>query len=219
MLSAEAERLFWRLTTVADDHGRFEAEPMVVMADCFKAMLHRVTIARVAKWLDDLRAAGLISVYRVGEKTLGEFTSWVKHQRARPDRVSKYPPPSAATGGQVPPLSACSTGVQEYRIPSTGKPENGASAPPHTPAAIAFEIPESVQQALGRAPILGAVKRLQEPAWWQAQVRANGRRGIDFAAELLKAEAWLTTNPRRAPKHDHARFLHTWLGRAEGPNA
>ncbi len=61
------------------------------------------------------------------------------------------------------------------------------------------------------------MKRLQEPAWWQAQVRANGRRGIDFAAELLKAEAWLTTNPRRAPKHDHARFLHTWLGRAEGP--
>jgi len=84
---------------------------------------------------------------------------------------------------------------------------------------IEFQIPDSIQAALERSPILGHVPRLREAPWWQAQVRANGRRGVDFAAELLKAEAWLTTNPQRAPKKDHARFLHTWLGRAEGSHA
>lgn len=119
-LSPEAERLFWRLTTVADDHGRFEADPMVVMADCFKAMLHKVTVGKVARWIAELRAAGLVSIYRVGEKTLGEFASWSKHQRMRKDRGSKYAPPTAATGGQVPPTAACSTEVQKYRSTEEG---------------------------------------------------------------------------------------------------
>lgn len=219
MLSAEAERLFWRLTTVADDHGRFEAEPMVVMADCFKAMLDTVRITQVHAWLAELVTCGLVTAYVSGGKRFGEFTSWTKHQRVRSE-TSKYPPPSSADIGGHPLSDAPVVGSRSRESRSrVQESDTGASAPTRPPSAIAFEIPESVRQALTRAPILGAVKRLQEPAWWQAQVRANGRRGIDFAAELLKAEAWLTTNPRRAPKHDYARFLHTWLGRTDGTHA
>ena len=93
-----------------------------------------------------------------------------------------------------------------------------APSPPRDPASpatrIQFEIPPSIQHALSRAPILGAVPRLQHPVWWQAQVRAHGRRGVDFAAELLNAEAWLTSNPTRAPRKDHPGFLHRWFKRA-----
>lgn len=188
---------------------------MVVMADCFKAMLHRVKVTQVQAWLVELVRCGLVTTYVVNGKRYGEFTTWTKHQRVRA-ATSKYPPPSSADiGGQpLPDAPVVGNRSRESRVQES---DNGASAP--TPPQIAFQIPESIQQALARSPILGAVARLREPAWWQAQVRANGRRGIDFAAELLKAEAWLTTNPHRAPRKDHARFLHTWLARAEGPHA
>ena len=80
---------------------------------------------------------------------------------------------------------------------------------------MSFQIPTRVQEALRRAPVLGAVGRLQEPAFWQAQVRANA--GVNFGDEILKAEAWLVANPARAPRKDLARFLHNWLGRADRP--
>lgn len=212
-LSAEAERLFWRLTTVADDYGRFEADPRVLLAQCFPLKVGALKVESVGRWFLELVTCGLVTTYDNTGKVLGFFVTWDKHQRRRA-RHPKYPAPTDDSI-RCHVLSDVPEESRNRGIEKRGVVQNGASAPTHTPAAIAFEIPASVQQALSRAPILGAVKRLQEPAWWQAQVRANGRRGIDFAAELLKAEAWLTTNPRRAPKHDHARFLHSWLGRAE----
>jgi hypothetical protein len=84
-------------------------------------------------------------------------------------------------------------------------------------AGITFHIPASVLAALDRAPILGHIAKLRDPRWWQAQLRAN--HGVDLAGEVLKAEAWLTSNPARAPKKSHERFLHSWLGRAERSDA
>jgi hypothetical protein len=76
-----------------------------------------------------------------------------------------------------------------------------------------FRIPDAIVAALERCPTLGRQARLKSPEWWQAEIRANA--GVDFAQELLKAEAWLRSNPRRAPRKDFARFVHAWLARAE----
>lgn len=74
-------------------------------------------------------------------------------------------------------------------------------------------IPPSILEALHRAPTLSAVVRLNQPAFWQATIRAtNGH--VEYAAELLKAEAWLMANPTRAPRKDLARFVHNWMARA-----
>lgn len=89
--------------------------------------------------------------------------------------------------------------------------EANASAAP----AITFHIPEDIEKALRDCPLLGTTPRLRHPGWWQAQLKTNGRRGVDLPREVLKAEAWLVTNPRR-PRKDLARFLHNWLARAEG---
>lgn len=86
--------------------------------------------------------------------------------------------------------------------------------PPQSPP-VTFHIPTRIQDALKRTTLLGQVPRLQTSAFWQAQVRANA--GVNFGEEILKAEAWLAANPARAPKKDLARFLHTWLSRAERP--
>jgi hypothetical protein len=82
------------------------------------------------------------------------------------------------------------------------------------PAAM-FRIPPSVVEALDRAPTLGQAAKLRDPAWWQAEVRANP--GVDYAREILGAEAWMRSNPSKAPRTEQARFLHSWLRRADRP--
>ena len=86
-----------------------------------------------------------------------------------------------------------------------------------TPAApvtgVEFKVNSEIVAALAQAPKLGAVTRLWTVDFWRAEVRANP--GVDFAPELLKAEAWLAANPQRAPRKDLARFLHNWLARAD----
>jgi uncharacterized phage protein (TIGR02220 family) len=94
-LSHGAERLFWRLTTVADDFGRFEADPMVMMAQCFPNMLHSVKIKDVEGWIAEVIKCELMRTYVSNGKTLGFFVTWEKHQIKRA-RASKYPEPDAA---------------------------------------------------------------------------------------------------------------------------
>jgi hypothetical protein len=93
----------------------------------------------------------------------------------------------------------------------TAPDEHGASNGAGPPA---YRIPGSVVDALDRAPVLGKVRHLREPAWWQAELRANA--GIDPGAEVLKAEAHLATHPGRAiTDRGRQQFLHNWLKRAE----
>lgn len=91
-LSDGAERTFWRLTTVADDYGRFEADPRIVTSTCYPLRNGRLDADQVKTWLDEMLDAGLIQVYRAGEKVYGVFLTWGKHQHVRAKR-SKYPAP------------------------------------------------------------------------------------------------------------------------------
>ena len=93
-LSHGAERLFWRLTTVADDFGRFEARASVLRASCFPVLLDRVREADVKRWTEELVKAGMVGLYLSDGKPLGFFTNWSKHQRTRA-KNSKWPEPPA----------------------------------------------------------------------------------------------------------------------------
>jgi hypothetical protein len=93
------ERLFWRLLLIADDHGRFEAEPLVLVARCFPR--RRIAAHVGARWLQGLIDVGTVEIYRVGDKLYGWFPSWFTHQRRR-DSKPKYPEPEE--GSPVPDL-------------------------------------------------------------------------------------------------------------------
>jgi len=76
-----------------------------------------------------------------------------------------------------------------------------------------LKIPPSILTALDQTVQLGQVPRLRTIGYWQANIRAtNGH--VEYAQEILKAEAWLMANPSRAPRKDLARFLNNWLSRA-----
>lgn len=96
-LSHGAERLFWRLTTVADNKGRFHAEVQAVLAAAFPVMLDRIKLREVAGWLGELRDADLIQCYEADNREFAVFTKWEKHQRVYA-YSSKLPEPPVDSG-------------------------------------------------------------------------------------------------------------------------
>ncbi len=97
-LSDFAERLFHRLTTQADDGGRFPADPDALLVACFPLRIGRVKLSRVRHARDELVAAGLVRLYEVAGRPYGEIVTWRQRKRAR----TKYPDPGGhppANGG------------------------------------------------------------------------------------------------------------------------
>lgn len=95
-LSPEAERFFWRLILVADDFGRFEADPRIMLAKCFPLRVRRLTTERITRWWMELCNVQTVVSYRINDKLYGYFPAWNKHQTQRA-KVSKYPdPPTSA---------------------------------------------------------------------------------------------------------------------------
>lgn len=103
-LSDFAERFFWRLTTVADDYGRFPADPRYMRAECFP-LFETIKTAKVAAAFAELEAAGLVESYQNWDRTYGQFKTWEKHQRCRA-KFSKYPPPASDGSCRQPLASA-----------------------------------------------------------------------------------------------------------------
>ena len=52
-LSHGAERLFWRLTIVADDYGRFDASHQVIKARCFPLKVDLLKTKEISEWLEE----------------------------------------------------------------------------------------------------------------------------------------------------------------------
>jgi hypothetical protein len=62
-LSFEAELLFRKLMSVADDYGRFDGEPDLIRARCYPLQLERATELMVAGWLAECCRHNLIRLY------------------------------------------------------------------------------------------------------------------------------------------------------------
>lgn len=251
-LTGDEERLHWRLTTKADDYGRFDADPRVLLANCFPLRAGEWKPARVECWRDALVRAGLIRLYMVAGRLYGAYLTWGTYQRERqskpkypaPEEGTPYaptvPPPSAATRGDLPP-SAATRGSRAHARESlavsresvetesreSGHVRSGGDLPPSAAAGPAsalgavaqgnghrplFAMWPEIERALTRCRILGAARPLHDARWWLAELEANDT--VDLIAELLKAEAWLVSNPKRG-KSDYRRFLHNWLARAD----
>lgn len=88
-----AEAFFWRLTTVADDFGRFVAEANILLSTCFPCRPRSVKEVHVGKWMQMLAQANIVKFYEKDGRTYGYFPSWEKHQGKPRARQSKCPDP------------------------------------------------------------------------------------------------------------------------------
>jgi len=91
-LSADEERLFYRLIVACDDFGRMDARPQIIRAKCFPLKLDSIKDKDIEKWLRSLVENDLIILYEVGGKPFLQMTTWEKHQQKRA-KHSKYPAP------------------------------------------------------------------------------------------------------------------------------
>lgn len=92
-ISADAERLFWRLITTADDFGRFEADLRVILSNCFPLKVEMLRVKKIGEWMEELCKADLVRAYSVNGKRFGYFPTWDKHQQRRA-KHSKFPAPA-----------------------------------------------------------------------------------------------------------------------------
>lgn len=224
-LSHLAYRLWVGMLTEADDEGRLVGDLAQLRAVILP--YHPLSLEKLDATLEAISRAGLIRRYECRGIPYIAFPSWADHQKrdAHHFTPSKLPcPPDVTTQS----LNGDSheTPTRLPRADTTGKGREGkgtAGTPSgdseETPSPLrpAFQIPESIRTALTRTPRLATALPLQTARFWQAQVRA--RPSVNFAQELLKAEAWLEANPTKRPKSNLPAFLQRWFARAvqEGP--
>lgn len=140
-LSAEAERLFWRLTTAADDYGRFDADPVVLLAECFPLKIEIFKSAQVAKWRNELTIAPdddeapLIRLYSLKGRTYGYFVTWTDYQRDRSKEQNPPKPkfPAPEEGLPLDPMQAAPTPSASPQ--PAAEPAETPKAAPKAPAA------------------------------------------------------------------------------------
>lgn len=107
-LTSDAERFWWRLLTMVDDYGRFEANPKVLNGTCVPLL--DWTDKKVMKCLEEFAIERepdrkpLVLYYVVKGRVYGEMVSFQEHQRKR-NSIPKFPPVKSGTR-IMPPLAA-----------------------------------------------------------------------------------------------------------------
>lgn len=90
-LSMGARLLFVGLITMADDEGRFRAQPSMLLGQLFP--WDDVPPRKLAEWLAELEAGRLIVRYEIEGKPYGAFRNWRRHQRINRPTASELPQP------------------------------------------------------------------------------------------------------------------------------
>ena len=89
-LSWQAEVLYRRLMSVADDYGRYFGKLALIRAACFPLQLDRVKELDNEKWLAEIQTATLIKAYDVAGTQFIELLDFKQQVRAK---KSKFPDP------------------------------------------------------------------------------------------------------------------------------
>ena len=87
-VSAEAERLFWRLVVKSDDFGLYYGNPKILASMCFPLNPPKEKV--LGSWLNELIQAGMVGLYTDDGKRYLKLLSWSKHQQTRAKK-SKIP--------------------------------------------------------------------------------------------------------------------------------
>lgn len=90
-LSRDARLLMIGLITMADDEGRLRAMPSAILGHCFP--YDGDAPRRLAGWIDELLAHGLLLGYEHAGIPYLAFRHWSKHQRINKPVASTLPEP------------------------------------------------------------------------------------------------------------------------------
>ena len=212
LLSHGAERFFWRLITVADDFGRFEAAPDVLLCACFPKLLDRVKITHIKDWLTEVVTCQLVTTYVRESRTYAFFNTWDKHQRTRA-KHSKYPAPTSADiGGHVTPNVADLRPTTYDLRPTNIHPPTSADTPtpkrstktPRLPIADDFA-PSDAIKGWAAAQSISESTLLKHCDNFKDTCQANDYKYINWDAAFRRAirDNWAKIVPEPPGEFDH----------------
>lgn len=132
LLSESAELFYRRLMSACDDHGRYFADPMLLISGCYPRKLDKITEQAVTCHLAECVAAELVDLYDVGGQRYLVMLDFGQRVQGK----SKFPNPPEKT--TVPPKSTVNHGEspEPTVIPRLGVVEGGvvvegeSAAPP-----------------------------------------------------------------------------------------
>ena len=93
-LSLPALAMFPNLMLVADDFGFFDADPRVLLANCFPMRSDHISRADIEGWRDEMVSAGLIALYGHEDHVYGYFVKWSKWSKPHNTSKRKFPEPN-----------------------------------------------------------------------------------------------------------------------------
>lgn len=217
----------------ADNFGVLPFTAAKLQAD--NLALAREPAADVLRALEKTVEVGLSVKFSHQGEAFSADPRWQEFQKIRYPRRTIYPCPSAELlrtfsaetrelfrqhHGNFPKNSGKisrtrdRSGRPDHRLTANGSSRSRSSEGESEgkPVAVEFKIADSLLDAIGKCRRLGAVPKLRDPDWWQAEIRANSGKGIDYPAHVLEVEAYLATVPANRYQ-DLARFLHNSFAR------
>lgn len=180
-LSADAERLFWRLQTHCDDEGRCEDNTRLIWARCMP-LVDRWDATKVDRCLMEMAEAGLLIRYSVGGRSYLQVEQWERFQHPQKPKPSELPDPSLADQVPVRDESDTSTGLA-----SSGEEGRGGEAGEGASSALALietPIPVSTFADFWALYPRKVSKAEAENAW----TRATKRTPADAIVEGLRRQ-------------------------------
>jgi hypothetical protein len=195
----------------ADDHGRFEWNPVLLRADIDPYDAKFGGVKGIAKLLENLRTLKRIVRYEVEGRAYGHIPSFRTHQSPKNPSNPRCPLPPEYGDSPAPllPQDASTTGrgggegEGEGRGDGKGEVAGSADASPPSPAAATLP-------CVGDGPSEFVVTEEQVAAWRPAYP------AVDVLGEIRKARAWLDANPSKRKTHRGCpAFLVRWLSRSQ----
>lgn len=93
-----AEVFYRRLMSVADDYGRYTADPELLRAHCYPRRTDTVTLEMIGRWLGECEQARVLRTYQIGTEAYLILEKFGQRVRT----ASKWPePPVAADSGRL----------------------------------------------------------------------------------------------------------------------
>lgn len=206
-LDAAGERFYFRLMLVADDYGRFSADPRILRSSVFP-LKDDVRTADITRWLAACDEAGLLRLYNVGGKEYLEILDFRQAIRAK---ESKYPHPNTGcdadamqmrrTCGAHVPVDEDGDGDEGGRYPARG-------AGAHTPAPAREEMPGGYPKSVEEVMAIAAdprcaveISREQAEAYFLARDTADwidaARRKIQPGKVYSDLRRWVMKDRQR----------------------
>ena len=203
-LSDDGQIFYYRLISIVDDYGRYEADLEILRVKCFPLLLDRWPLSRVGAALSDARSAPsrdghLITVYSSNGREYLQINNFNQRLRAK---TSRCPSPD----GQMP--DTCPSSARLARV-----------SPPLSPPSPS---PNSESRSTVESAIADSAERMysahpKKSSWALVPdallAAVNG--AADLAAKLAEIEAchaaWTKTEDWTKSNGNFAKRLDLWI--------